>query len=471
MQSEHDAAAPRPFTLPIQILAAVVLTYLITVHTLANYLATSAPQSALRLNSSQPLALTLLAERALPAIVGPTQSPDAANPENARLEGFARLPKLDLPDDAGNGAAAVEGAEPDAERQAGQAAAAQIQDWLQRALAKNPLDAKALGFLATLSIGSQDDDKALALMTAASSRSSRVALANYWLMKTSYEAKNYPEALRHADRLARTEPSNIMLIAPYLGRIADSATDDMAAMLLTDPPWRPSFFQWLKGNIADARMPLQLLLKLKQSAVPPTQAEFGPYVSLLIDNKLYDLAYAAWLQSLESEQLAHAGFIYNGGFDYAPASYPFQFDWSLKPGNGVIADLVTLEDSNRALMIRFGPGRVDFKPVSQTTMLVPGDYVLTARYRGDIKSRRGLKWTVHCAGAGGAKLAESQLINGSFASWTALSLDFQVPKQDCRAQVVRLLVDARSASETLVSGSIVVDDVAIMRQGQNGVAE
>jgi hypothetical protein len=470
MQSEHDAAAQRPFILPIQILAALVLTYLITVHTLANYLATSAPQSALRLNSSQPLALTLLAERALPAIVGPAESPDAANPENARLEGFARLPKLDLPDDGGSAASMAESADPDAGGQTGEAAA-QVRDWLQRALAKHPLDAKALGFLATLSIGDKEDDKALALMTAASSRSSRVPLANYWLMKTSYEAKNYPEALRHADRLARTGPSNVTLIAPYLGRIADAATDDMAAMLLTNPPWRASFFQWLKGNIADARMPLQLLLKLKQSPVPPTQSEFGPYVALLMDNKLYDLAYAAWLQSLESEQLAHAGFIYNGGFDYSPASFPFQFDWSLKPGNGVIADLVTLEDSNRALMIRFGPGRVDFKPVSQTTMLVPGDYVLTARYRGDIKSRRGLKWTVHCAGANGTKLVESETINGSHPSWSALSLNFQVPKQDCRAQVVRLFLDARSASETLVSGSIVVDDVAIMRQGKNGVAE
>lgn len=468
MQSEHDAAAPGALVLPLQIAAALVLAFLITVHTLADYLAASSPQTALSLNSTQPLALTLLAERALPAIVEPAQKPDPANAQTGRLEGFARLPKLDLQDVEDASIAAGETA--DASGQV-EETAAQIKDRLQRALAAHPLNAQALGLLATLSIGGGDDDKALALMSAASARSSRIALANYWLLKTSYEAKNYAEALRHADRLARTAPANMTLIAPYLGRIADAATGDMAAMLLTNPPWRTAFFQWLKGNIEDARVPLQLLLKLKQSPVPPTQAEFGPYVSLLMDNKLYDLAYAAWLQSLESEQLAHAGFIYNGGFDYSPSGYPFQFDWSLRPGNGVIADIVTLEDSNRALMIRFGPGRADFKPVAQTTMLTPGSYTLTARYRGDIKSRRGLKWTLHCAGANAVKLGESEAINGKIASWTALSIDFQVPKQDCRAQVVRLSLDARSASETLVSGSVVIDDVAIKRQGDASIAE
>jgi hypothetical protein len=468
MQRNHDDDAPQPFLLPLQIVAALLLVYLTTVHTLAGYLAETAPGTAIRLNSAQPLALTYLAEQALPAIIGSREEPSDSSPsETSRLEGFARLPKLELADDTAQ--------EPEASDKAGPVqnseAAAQTRDWLHRSVAAHPLNARALSLLATLSIGTNDDARALTLMNAAASRSGRIPLANYWLMRSNFEAKNYTESLRHADRLVRTTYKNMALAAPYLGRIADAATDDMAAMLLTNPPWRELFFIWLQGNIQDPRMPLQLLLKLKQSPVPATAAEFGPYVTLLINNKLYDLAYGAWLQSLDAEQLAHAGFIYNGAFDYPPASYPFAFEWSLKPGSGVIVDMVTLDNANRALMIKFGPGRADFKPVSQMTMLMPGNYTLTARYRGDIKSRRGLRWSIQCAGVQGAKLAESELIKGSTPSWTNVSLDFSVPKEGCRAQLVRFLLDARSASETMISGSIWIDDVAIKRQEPTVVVE
>lgn len=486
MQHTPDEQAPRSFILPLKILAALLLVYLTTVHTLAAYLAETSPAAAVRLNSAQPFALTALAEQALPSIMGGdeqatggtaatgteppsaqagVEAPGTEPSETSRLEGFARLPKLDLGEAPTQGGSAKEQTVQDEET------AAKIRDWLNRSLAANPLNPRPLSLLAALSIGANDDARALTFMNAAGARSARVPLTNYWLMKSSYEAKNYAEALRHADRLLRTSYQNMPLAAPYLGRIADAATDEMAAMLLTNPPWRELFFTWLKGNIEDPRMPLQLLLKLKQSPTPPTAAEFGFYTTLLINHKLYDLAYAAWLQSLDNERLAHAGFIYNGAFDYGPSSFPFAFEWALKPGSGVITDIVTTEDTNRALMIRFGPGRVDFKPVSQMTMLAPGNYSLTARYRGDIKSRRGLKWRIECAGAPVVKLAESDPINGATPTWTSLSIDFSVPKEGCRAQLVQFLLDARSTSETMVSGSILIDDVAIKRQEQASVAQ
>lgn len=466
MDYTQDPGAVRrsQFKLPLQILAALVLVYLVTVHTLASYLAETAPKAAIRLNASQPHALTVLTEQGLSSVMEPQQPADSST-DTSRLEGFARLPKLDLPDETQDAPSASDEAPPKNET------TDQMRAWLQRAIAVSPLSARALSLLAVLSIGANDDARALSLMNAAAARSSRVPLTNYWLMRANYDAKNYAEALRHADRLLRTSPNNMAVAAPYLGRIADAATGDVAAILLTNPPWRAPFFAWMNGNIEDPRMPLQLLLKLKQSPVPPTASEFGPYVLLLVSNKLYDLAYGAWLQSLDNERLAHAGFIYNGSFDYPAANYPFAFEWALASGSGVITDIVTLENSNRALMIKFGPGRVDFKPVTQMTMLVPGNYTLTARYRGDIRSRRGFRWTIQCAGTQQLKLAESDLINGAFPAWRDLSLDFSVPKEGCRAQTVRFLLDARSSSETFVTGSIWIDDVAIKRQGQAAVAE
>ena len=50
-----------------------------------------------------------------------------------------------------------------------------------------------------------------------------------------------------------------------------------------------------------------------------------------------------------------------------------------------------------------------------------------------------------------AALAESDLLRGDDTPWRDLSLTFPVPATGCRAQQVRVDLDARSASEKMVS--------------------
>lgn len=446
--------------LVLQLCAGAILFYLITVHSLASYLAERTPSAALRLSSNQPVALTRIAEKELTGFVG-AASPEspATEEEQARLEGFARLPSLAMKNDNAPAADANPDKETDATK-------AMVSSTLERAILANPLSAQAIGLLGTLAVGTNDDARAHILMQAASERSSRIPIANYWLMRTNFEAKKYKEAILQANRLARTTPLNIALAMPYLGRMADASSDDVAEVLAENPPWRLKFFSALKGNIADPRTPLNLLLKLKETNTPPGPREFGPYVNLLLENGFLELAYGAWLQSLTPEQLTRVGFIYNGGFDYAPAVYPFPYEWSLPVGKGVIVETVAKDGGNNALMLKFGPGRAEFGPVSQVTMLMPGDYTLSAKHMGEVKSRRGLRWTISCVGKTPVKLAETDLITGPFATWTGIALNFSVPAEGCRAQQVKLHLDTRSASDALVSGSLYVDDVAIIRQGE-----
>jgi hypothetical protein len=74
-------------------------------------------------------------------------------------------------------------------------------------------------------------------------------------------------------------------------------------------------------------------------------------------------------------------------------------------------------DGEHALFIAFGHGRVEFRDVTQLTMLPPGTYRFQAKYRGEILGKRGFVWRVACAGTGSAALGESAMTTGIAKDW------------------------------------------------------
>ena len=96
-------------------------------------------------------------------------------------------------------------------------------------------------------------------------------------------------------------------------------------------------------------------------------------------------------------------------------------------------------------------------------MLAPGAYELKGQYKGEIIGRRGLQWSITCAGPARNSIGESRMFLGTARTWTDFLISFTVPDADCRAQKLRLSLTARSASERLVSGSIWYDKMEISR--------
>jgi hypothetical protein len=94
-------------------------------------------------------------------------------------------------------------------------------------------------------------------------------------------------------------------------------------------------------------------------------------------------------------------------------------------------------------------------------MLGPGRYRLEGSHKGEVIGLRGLRWRVVCAD-GGSTLGESILFNGLVPSWKEFAFGFEIPPAGCRAQYVRLALDARSASERFISGSIWYDELRIV---------
>ena len=241
----------------------------------------------------------------------------------------------------------------------------------------------------------------------------------------------------------------------------------MAGLLQTNPPWRPAFFGRLTRSITDARTPLYLLLGLQDTAHPPTQKELSSYINFLVGKQFHELAYYTWLQFLPTEELAKITPLYNPSFEKPLSGLPF--DWTLAQGSGSTSEIRPRPDrgndqgDEQALFVEFTQGRAEFPGVTQLTLLGPGTYELKGKYKGLLVGKRGLVWRISCAGK--PPLAESELLRGDISQWRDFGVTFTVPTTGCRAQQVRLELDARSASEKLISGSMWFDDLELKRGG------
>jgi hypothetical protein len=412
-------------------LIAIFLVWEVITRSFVAYLADVAPETALQLRPTDSAALSRLAEIRL-ALDRSSKTSDLKSPRDMAVE---------------------------------RRTSREIAAWAKSALLGDPLNPRAFSVLGQLADDASDAAEIERFMQAAVRRSLHESVAVYWLMRRRHDMHDYGAAISYADALIRTRPDLIAQAMPTLSQIAESkdAGSELSDLLAANPPWRRPFFELLSNYISDARTPLYLFLNLRDTATPPSAPELRGYLDFLIRHTFYELAYYTWLQLLPAEQLGNAGLLFNGSFELAPSGLPF--DWVISSGSGVTANIATLpdRDTEHAVFIEFGHGLVEFQGISQVIMLSAGTYKFQGKYRGEIAGRRGLRWRIACAGAAAIPIGESPMVVGTASPWKDFEFSFSVPKADCRAQYVRLVLDARSASEQFVSGSIWYDELRIVR--------
>ena len=118
----------------------------------------------------------------------------------------------------------------------------------------------------------------------------------------------------------------------------------------------------------------------------------------------------------------------------------------------------------QGLNLEFGGIRVQFKPITELIVLVPGGYNFNGHWRGNLVGPRGLVWQIACVDQMKA-LGSSPMLIGAAVRRSEFEFSFTVPEVGCKAQVVSLVLDARSTSETLVQGSVWFHDLDIVRNG------
>jgi hypothetical protein len=443
------------------VLAAFLVWEVIT-RSLVAYLADTHPKAAIRLRSTDSVALLNLAQGKLNAaqarnVDNPASNRDKTSPPTARpnAENTLDIRKIDpinpLPD-----------VSPEE--------FAQIRAEAELALLSDPLNARAFRILGQLSQRDSDEERTKTLMQAAARRSLLEIGPVFWMMRKSYEQHDYRAAMDYANTLLRTYP-----VVPQLGVVTlaelvenPASNGEVEQLLLSNPPWRSKFFEYLPTSVSDARSPLHILLSLKDTQVPPTADDLRFYLKFLIGNGFDELAYYAWLQFLPAEQLSKAGHLFNGSFEFSPSEVPF--DWVLTAASGVTIEIASRPDldGGHALLLQFGPGRAEDFSVTEVIMLAPGSYQFTGKFKSDVVTSRGLKWRVTCARDPKTLIGESPTVSKPSSTWESFEFSLAVPDTGCPSQHVELILDSRSESERFVSGSIWYDDLQILGEASIG---
>jgi len=451
--------------------SAVILTWLVLSRTLVAYLAEAAPTVAWWIDPGQPQALVNLADQAFEQAATGQDIPEASDRQSRQgTSTSAGAPSAMATISSGTVDRAFSrfesiGANRSISRPLPPDNAAMVRGWAESAIRNEPVDARAFQVLGRLAEAEGDDKAAFRFMDAAERLSLHQDPATYWLLRTSTHARDYAAAVRYADVLLRTDPQSYLFVVPFLAEIIQDKAGAalVEKVLATDPPWRADFIAALPNDVTDARAPLNLLLALRTDPKPPQMSDIVPYLDFLVRHRLYALAYYTWLQFLSPSELHHVGYLFNGEFEGSPSGAPF--DWKITQGAGVTVDLVPRPDKTdqRALMLDFEFGRVDYQSVAELVVLPPGTYQFNGEYQGKLVGPRGLKWRVACAEGSIAPGGESAMISGATQGWKNVAFTFSVPAKDCSAQYVRLDLDARMASEELVSGTIYFDGLQISR--------
>ena len=407
--------------------ANLVLFWLVLTKSLPYALASSSPEAALALNSSNPAALIAKAEILRTHLLKEKGAFEQAGlEENGLAKGgtIAHLPEAALGSVAG-----PSGRFEDLRKK--------LRTVAVRAIANDPLNAKAFRLLAETANG---PDTVRLLMQEAIKRSRREAVALVWLLNDSTFHKDFKAALGHADLLMRTHSELSAYVFSHLAFIAEDPEGNplLVQELTKAPPWRASFLEALPRHVKEPGSPLNLMIALKEGGKPPANEELAPYLTFLIEKNRTDAAYNAWLEFLPESKLDALGLLTHPNFEQDPSGLPF--DWHIASGLNAVAELAPLGIENeRALHVSFGIGRVQFPEVSQIVFLPPGKYRLEGKLRGSIIAKRGLRWQFRCSQGTRQSLGETDMLLGQSQQWRVFSLNVDIPEaKDCVGQTLRL---------------------------------
>jgi hypothetical protein len=341
-------------------------------------------------------------------------------------------------------------------------------DYLVRAFAENPGDARPMIEMADLLQSRGDQERSEALVNAAVSLYPSAPwvqrrAAAYWVSRG-----DLPSALRHWSLALETDPGLRRDLFPVLLRLAEDPRTRFAFDPIADSPpsWWEAFFADAAEKVFDVEA-VRLLYSLRRasSKAPVTQAERRDYVARLLREGRVTEAYVEWVNGLDRDQRARLALLHDGGFELEPVDWGF--GWRLQSTPKALIDRATTYgvDGDTALHLVFDNHKGRFARVSQSLFLDPGSYRLTGRVRTDsLKTKGGLKWVVRCLLPEAMDLGESERFLGA-NEWRDFSFHLEVPTE-CQLQELRLVSAGKRGFEHEMTGGAWFDRLVIREQSK-----
>ncbi len=271
---------------------------------------------------------------------------------------------------------------------AGGVAGSQVRTLARAALVRSPASDAPLVLHALAASGDGDLRRASALMTAAVARNPRNDVARYWLFDHAIRTGDYAAGLAQVGPALRLREGTRGPILALVAGLLDipAAAPAVRAILATDPDWRTGFFQTQATAGTDPARLAELLLGL-----PPPRRPGAPMLEqravlyAAINRGQFALAHDVWRATLRTPSglgmpPAPGATVYDPDFAGLPGAPPF--NWSLQPGEGATAAMVTHSHGldRTALAITFH-GTVSAVVAEQYIVAKPGAYTLSLRTR------------------------------------------------------------------------------------------
>lgn len=328
-------------------------------------------------------------------------------------------------------------------------------------IAVDPLNAKAHRMLGEVT---DDADAVRRHMRTAVALSRRETLAAFWLLNDASQRSDLAAVVDYGDILLRTQLALLPFVAGPLAKVAEDEAGQkiLLARLGRGPEWRTELLAELPKHALDQRTPLTLLAGLRDAEFAPTQAEIQAYVAAMLERSEPELAHDAWRALLPRRETSPRGQLHNGEFERDVSGY--SFDWFFTRGQGAAAEIVSQPDTlgKRLLRMTFDGGRVVVPNVRQVVLLKPGRYQFSGRFKGAVATTRGLRWQVRCYYGARDVLGETDMLVNSQGEWQSFTIEYEVVDiPDCRAQTVGVIHDARMSSEQVMSGEMQFDGLTL----------
>lgn len=287
----------------------------------------------------------------------------------------------------------------------------------------------------------------------------RLSAAAFWARQGELN-----RALANWDRVLRLKPALGNQLFPLLVQIGQDGDSRglLRALAEQDPPWWSEFFPYFAEH-ASSLEPVRGFYgwrELVAADVPAAEAQ--AMLERLYREGRWIEAYFAWLNGLETTDLASLSYIFNGRFE-VPLSN-IGFGWRARPADELQVRAALVEDGygKRSLQVKFGGGKLQFQHLEQFLVLGPGRYQFSGSVRAiSLRDTPGLQWSLHCVAGSAEPLLKTKEFTGNMP-WQLFHDEFSVPEHDC--QVQRLRLEQIEPMPVATKGEIWFDNLAIKRR-------